>query len=83
MRFLYNFIGRGLFNIYVGVMPLSLIRLNSDQNQTFQIIIYVMVSLMCLVGALYIISKIFCCAKEDNKKKKRRNRSETESESDD
>ena len=26
MRFLYNFIGRGLFNIYVGVMPLSLIR---------------------------------------------------------
>jgi len=38
---------------------------------------------MCLVGVLYIISKIFCCAKEDNKKKKRRNRSETESESDD
>lgn len=29
MRFLYNFIGRGLFNIYVGVMPLSLIRMNA------------------------------------------------------
>ena len=32
-----------------------------------------MVSLMCLIGVLYIIAKIFCCAKEDIKKKKRRN----------
>lgn len=72
MRFLYNFLGRGLFNIYVGVMPLSLIRTTKDQNQNFQIIIYVMVSLMVLVGVLYICAKIFCCAKEDNKKKKAR-----------
>lgn len=75
MRFLYNFLGRGLFNIYVGVMPLSLIRNGSqDQEQTFQIIIYVMVSLMVLVGLLYIAAKIFCCAKEDNKKKSRARR---------
>jgi|694.fasta_scaffold28967_5 hypothetical protein len=63
MRFLYNFIGRGLFNIYVGVMPLSLVRLDSEQSQPFQIIIFVMVSLMCLIGVLYIFAKIFCCAK--------------------
>lgn len=72
MKFLYNFIGRGLFNIYVGVMPLSLVRLDSDQNQNFQIVIFIMVSLMCLVGVLYIIAKIFCCAKEDISLKKRR-----------
>jgi hypothetical protein len=65
MRFLYNFIGRGLFNIYVGVMPLSLLRLDSSQkqDQAFQIIVFVMVSLMCLIGVLYIFAKIFCCAK--------------------
>lgn len=83
MKFLYSFIGRGLFNIYVGVMPLSLIRLNSTQDQTFQIIIYVMVSLMCLIGVLYIIAKIFCCAKEDNKKKKKKDNSDSGSDSDD
>lgn len=65
MKFLYNYIGRGLFNIYVGVMPLSLIRTkaNPPQDQMFQIIIFIMVSLMCLIGVLYIVSKIFCCAK--------------------
>jgi hypothetical protein len=25
MKFLYNFFGRGFFNIYVGIMPLTLI----------------------------------------------------------
>ena len=65
MKFLYNFIGRGLFNIYVGVMPLSMIRSKDEAQKggAFQIIIFIMVSLMCLVGALYIIAKIFCCAK--------------------
>ena len=44
MKFLYNFIGRGLFNIYVGVMPLSLVRLNDkDQDKNFQIIIFIMI----------------------------------------
>lgn len=75
MRFLYNFIGRGLFNIYVGIMPLSMITKSGDEQKydVFEIIIFVMVSLMCLVGVLYIVAKIFCCAKEDlNKKRKRR-----------
>lgn len=82
MRFLYNFIGRGLFNIYVGVMPLSLVRLDSDQDQTFQIVIFIMVSLMCLVGVLYIIAKIFCCAKEDVGEKKRKRQRDSGSDSD-
>lgn len=49
----------------MGVMPLSLVRLDSEpeQSQPFQIIIFVMVSLMCLIGILYIFAKIFCCAK--------------------
>ena len=83
MRFLYNYFGRGLFNIYVGVMPLSMIRNDKKQNQTFQIIIYVMVSLMCLIGVMYIMAKIFCCAKEDNRRKKRKTSTDTDdSESD-
>ena len=73
MRFLYNYFGRGFFNIYVGVMPLSMIRTgDSSQTQLFQIIVYIMVSLMCLIGILYICAKIFCCAKEEDKRKKKR-----------
>ena len=74
MRFLYNYLGRGLFNIYVGIMPLSLIK-NDDkdpQNNNFQIIIIVMVSLMCLIGVLYIFAKIFCCATESKNLKKKK-----------
>lgn len=87
MRFLYNYFGRGIFNIYVGVMPLCLIvdDKTNPQDQTFQIIIIVMVSLMCLIGVLYILAKIFCCAKEENKRKKRRkysSSSESSSDSD-
>lgn len=33
MRFLYNFIGRGLFNIYVGVMPLALLDTSENSKQ--------------------------------------------------
>jgi hypothetical protein len=62
-------------------MPLSLIR-NEDQDQTFQVIIYVMVSLMCFIGVLYIVSKIFCCAKEDLYKKKKKKKPESDSDSD-
>lgn len=32
MRFLYNFLGRGMFNIYVGVMPLCLV--NSEEGSS-------------------------------------------------
>lgn len=70
MRFLYNYFGRGLFNIYVGVMPLNLIR--DGQDTTFQVLVYVMVSLMCLIGVLYIMAKVLCCAKESENRKKRR-----------
>lgn len=80
MKFLYNFIGRGLFNIYVGIMPLSMIKMD-DPNQKggmFQILVFVIVSLMCLVGVLYIIAKIFCCAKQSNKKRRRKNSSDSD-----
>ena len=75
MKFLYNYFGRGLFNIYVGVMPLTLIRQGKDssgkeQDIVFQIIIYVVVSLLCLIGIMYVLAKIFCCAQEGDKKKR-------------
>lgn len=74
MKFLYNFIGRGLFNIYVGIMPLSLIRMDEqpEQDKVFQVVIFIMVSLMVLIGVLYILAKILCCAKENNKKNEKK-----------
>lgn len=64
MRFLYNFIGRGIFNIYVGVMPLCLLQIDSlDNIDTFEIFIFIISILLILIGVLYIVAKIFCCAK--------------------
>ena len=64
-------------------MPLSMLRKNQDQ--TFQILIYTVVSLMCFVGLLYIVAKILCCAKEnpiEKKKKKKRGESDSDEDSD-
>ena len=85
MRFLYNYFGRGVFNIYVGIMPLTLIDNEEDAKQSleFQVIIYVMVSLMCLIGVLYIIAKLFCCAKEGDKRKKAKKQESSDSDSSD
>ena len=80
MRFLYNFIGKGLFNIYVGIMPLALLR--KSQDQTFQILIYTVVGLMCFVGLLYILAKVLCCAKENPEKKKNQKKKDSDSDSD-
>lgn len=66
MKFLYNYIGRGIFNFYVGVMPLALIPEYpiTDSAKLFKILTIVLASLTCLVGLLYILAKILCCAKE-------------------
>ena len=32
MKFLYNYIGRGIFNIYVGIMPLTLLEDDSKKQ---------------------------------------------------
>jgi hypothetical protein len=64
MRFFYNYFGRGIFNIYAGVMPLTLIANFEDSLSTFEIITLVASSVMTLVGVLYICLKIFCCEKE-------------------
>jgi hypothetical protein len=65
MKFLYNYFGRGFFNIYAGIMPLALIDNNDDtaQEPYFKVIIYVIAALMGLIGALYIVAKVCCCAK--------------------
>lgn len=63
MRFFYNYFGRGIFNIYAGVMPLTLIANFDDPLSVFEIITLVGSSVMTLVGILYISLKIFCCEK--------------------
>lgn len=65
MKFFYNYFGRGFFNIYVGTMPLTLIDASEKTSQSieFQVITYIMVSLLIFIGVLYILAKICCCAK--------------------
>lgn len=55
----------------------------TEQSTTFQIIIYVMVSLMCLIGVLYILAKVLCCAKEGDKRRKKRRSASSDSEDSD
>jgi hypothetical protein len=67
MRFFYNYFGRGIFNIYAGVMPLTMISNFQHTLSTFEIITLVAASVMCLVGILYIGLKVFCCEKEGDR----------------
>lgn len=67
MRFFYNYFGRGIFNVYAGVMPLTLISDFDNALSTFEIITLVASSVMVLVGCLYIALKCFCCEKEGDK----------------
>jgi hypothetical protein len=67
MRFFYNYFGRGVFNIYAGVMPLTMISNFQDSLTTFEIVTLVGSSVMTLVGILYVGLKIFCCEKEGDK----------------
>lgn len=61
MRFFYNYFGRGLFNIYAGVMPLMMISDFEGSFSTFKIITLVASSIMTLIGILYCCLKLFCC----------------------
>jgi len=67
MRFFYNYFGRGVFNIYAGIMPLCMISNFENSLTTFEIITIVGSSVMLLVGILYICLKIFCCESEGDK----------------
>lgn len=67
MRFFYNYFGRGLFNVYAGIMPLTMISNFQNSLTTFEIITVVASAVMTLVGVLYICLKIFCCEKEGDK----------------
>jgi COPI associated protein len=64
MRFFYNYFGRGLFNIYAGVMPMTMIANFDNSLSAFEIVTLVGSSVMTLVGLLYISLKVFCCEKE-------------------
>ena len=59
MRFLTNFFGRGVFSIYVALMCLCLIRQNTGDAE--KVVIYIIFSMMMLVGVLSIVGSLFCC----------------------
>lgn len=64
LRFFYNYFGRGLFNLYAGLMPLMFINDWNAQMDMFEIIAIVAASVMVVVGLLYMGLKCFCCEKE-------------------
>lgn len=63
LRFLYNYFGRGVFNIYAGGMPLMLINDWQGDLSTNEIIAITAAGVMVLVGIFYICLKCCCCMK--------------------
>lgn len=59
MKFLTKMIGRGIFSIYVGLMCMCVVR--PDNSDFEKIIIYIIVSLLLLLGILSIFGALFCC----------------------
>ena len=72
LRFLYNYFGRGVFNIYAGGMPLMFINNWQDGLETNEILAITAAGVMVLVGVFYICLKVCCCMKEGYKIKKHR-----------
>jgi hypothetical protein len=66
MHFMYNYVGRGLFNIYAGIMPLMMIP-NFDGVTAFEVVTMVASGIMVSVGLMYISLKIFCCEHEGDR----------------
>ena len=64
LRFLYNYFGRGVFNIYAGGMPAMMITDWDKDLNTLDIISIVASAVMILVGLMYIALKCCCCEKE-------------------
>lgn len=64
LRFLYNYFGRGVFNIYAGGMPAMMITDWDNDISTLDIISIVASAVMILVGVMYICLKCCCCEKE-------------------
>lgn len=67
LQFLYNYFGRGLFNLYAGGMPLMFINDWTGNMTALDIVSIVAASVMCLVGLLYIGLKCCCCEMEGQK----------------
>lgn len=57
--FLTKMFGRGVFCIFVGLMCLCMIRANSKDYQ--KVFIYIIVSMLCLVGLMSIVASLLCC----------------------
>lgn len=66
MSFLYHYMGRGFFNIYAGIMPLMLIA-DIHQIKVFEVLAMITSALTISVGLMYIIMKICCCEREEDR----------------
>ena len=58
---LYNYFGRGVFNLYAGGMPLMLVHDWDSSMEVTDILAVVAAGVMCLIGVLYICMKCCCC----------------------
>jgi hypothetical protein len=66
MHFLYNYIGRGFFNIYAGIMPLMLIA-DLKNIKVFEVLAMITSAVTISVGLMYICLKMCCCEQEGDK----------------
>ena len=70
IAFLKNFIGRGIYCIFLSTITVSSIKM--EESTTFKTITYVVSSLLLLTGVLYIF--MYCCVDEEDQEEKRKMR---------
>ena len=70
IAFLKNFIGRGIYCIFLSTITVSSIKM--EESTTFKTITYVVSSLLLLNGVLYIF--MYCCVDEEDQEEKRKMR---------
>ena len=70
IAFLKNFIGRGIYCIFLSTITVSSIKM--EESTTFKTITYVVSCLLLLTGVLYIF--MYCCVDEEDQEEKRKMR---------
>ena len=68
IAFLKNFIGRGIYCIFLSTITVSSIKM--EESTTFKTITYVVSCLLLLTGVLYIF--MYCCVDEEDQEEKRK-----------
>ena len=66
IAFLKNFIGRGIYCIFLSTITVSSIKM--EESTTFKTMTYVVSCLLLLTGVLYIF--MYCCVDEEDQEEK-------------